>query len=85
MPVRFMVHREQLWGAPRGNEHWRAPRDTEKVALDLFCAKNKVGFRSFESNGFLPTKDYRGPPWSEYSEVQSGSIASPTVAYSAAH
>jgi hypothetical protein len=66
-----MVHREQLWGAPRGNEHWRAPRDTEKVALDLFCAKNKVGFRSFESNGFLPTKDYRGPPWSEYSEVQS--------------
>ena len=72
MPVDFMVRRQPLWGAPRGKEHWRAPLEKEKAALDLFCATNNVGFRSFERRGFLPTQDYRGSPWSLYSEVQSG-------------
>jgi hypothetical protein len=73
MPVDFMVRRQPLWGAPRAKEHWRAPLEEEKAALDLFCTTNKVGFRSFQRHsGFLPTKDYRGSPWSLYSEVQSG-------------
>jgi hypothetical protein len=43
-----MVRREQLWGVSRGKEPWRVPLEEEKVTLDLFCAKNNVGFRSFE-------------------------------------
>ena len=42
------------------------------AALNLFCATNNVGFRSFEHSGFLPTKDYCGPPWNLYSEVEHG-------------
>jgi len=72
MPVDFMLLRLPLWGEPRGKENWRVPLEEEKAALDLFCATNRVGFRSFERRGFLPTKDYRGPPWSLYSEVQRG-------------
>jgi hypothetical protein len=70
MPVDFMVRLPPLSGAPRGKEHWRAPLEEEKAALDLFCATNHVGFMSFERRGFLPTKDYCGPTWSLYSEVQ---------------
>jgi hypothetical protein len=47
MPVDFMVSREQLWGVPRGKEPWRVLREKEKVTLELFCANNNVGFRSF--------------------------------------
>jgi hypothetical protein len=74
VPVDFMVRREQLWGVSRGKEPWRVPLEEEKVALDLFCATNNVGpgFRSIKGSGFLPTKDYRGPPWSLFSEVQIG-------------
>jgi hypothetical protein len=45
---------------PEGEAYWMVAYEHQNLALNNFCKKNHVGYKSFTDDGYLPVTHYRG-------------------------